>query len=181
MKTLEQLIEQGVFDDRDEPSYTPIHSKRKQQFHPPSALETLDRQAHDYFVARARERIIDAFVHRTDRHRGKAKVSDCIRGIGPRQRDLARYIARFCEAHPFVEIAHLTADNLRQLPTGKQRLVIEAWQHELITEALQPLCTQGHIWFNSHDGGTWELKQHLKDKRPLQRKLLYTPQEGSAA
>lgn len=180
MKSLEELLESGAFDEHDRlPQFEKFRPKRNEPFYPPSARETLDRTSYGDLVAVARGRIIDAFIHRTDEFRGKRRVSDQLLGVGNRKGALAAYVARFCSQHPFISTEQLT-DSQRKLTSGKQRLIIDAWQLECIEKAIQPLRLHKQIWFNEWSGA-WEMLQSVKDERSFQTELLYCPFKMSPA
>lgn len=94
-------------------------------------------------IAAARRRVIGAFHHATEKHRGRIKGTDnYIRGVEPKMSELARYVVRYIK-HPIIRPGQLSElidiDDVRTYDLNR---LIYQLQFEAVMAALHVMCVQ---------------------------------------
>ena len=113
----------------------PLSGYRLDDFFEPEELEDI--------IGAARRRVIGAFHHATEKHRGRIKGTDnYIRGVEPKMSELAKYVVRYIK-HPIIQPNQLTelidVDEMRV--NDLNRLLYEL-QFEAVMAALHVMCVQ---------------------------------------
>ena len=90
-------------------------------------------------MAAARRRIIAAFHHATEMHRGRRKGTDnYVRGVEPKMSELAYYVQRQMK-HPFISEAQLPA-SVDRLSSLEIKIIIQQATYDIIMATLKVMC-----------------------------------------
>lgn len=114
----------------------------------------------------AQSRIVEAFVHASEHHRGKLRKTDnYIPYVGPRRRDLVEYIVD----HVLNRRNHriVTSSELPAWLGGSVHVLKETAQDastRLVAIRLYEMCQMKLIWFNGYNDGIWETTQSVVDQ-----------------